>query len=281
MSEDKKIGVIGSLGTRQFVPASYILIDNEQIGLDLKGLYILLCRFKNKNSRNKCWPSLSKIEKLSGWSTKTILKKLDLLEEFGLIKKISNIYNSKQNNEYILFDPEIVLGMRQLTVNDMTDDEREYLNSLDQNLIIRKADNSIVICATEKCKFFLQIFYKTLDRLADSLVKDLQFAETKVVIEEIQQFYESIATRPVVFLSKQVTEDTEKISSEEFLELLKTFNINDIIEIVREIDNEGVPSQFKEISKSSYILSILWARRKTLSSSIVDRVININKTASA
>ena len=63
--ETNKIGVVGALGLNQFVPAPFILLDNEQIDISEKGLFILLCRYKNKLS-SKCWPSLSTLKKKTG-----------------------------------------------------------------------------------------------------------------------------------------------------------------------------------------------------------------------
>ena len=142
--ETNKIGVVGALGLNQFVPAPFILLDNEQIDISEKGLFILLCRYKNKLS-SKCWPSLSTLKKKTGLTEKTILKKLSILEEVGLIKKKNNVYNSKQNNTYILYDPAIVFGYRQLNIKDLTEEEVDTLQEIGKEYVIEKPDGTIIV----------------------------------------------------------------------------------------------------------------------------------------
>lgn len=274
--ETNKIGVVGALGLNQFVPAPFILLDNEQIDISEKGLFILLCRYKNKLS-SKCWPSLSTLKKKTGLTEKTILKKLAILEEVGLIKKKNNVYNSKQNNTYILYDPAIVFGYRQLNIKDLTEEEVDTLQEIGKEYVIEKPDGTIIVCHSEKNKFFLNLLYQVLDNYAKAILETNTYSDVEVIIQEIRFFYERIASLPVIFFNKAINEDTEKISSEEYLEKIRDFNIDKVVETVRRVNLEGVPKEYEDMDKNTYILNLLWAERLKLTGNILQKVIEQNK----
>ncbi len=276
--ESNKIEIAGILGEKQFVQASYVLLDNEQIDISEKGLYILLCRYRYKGS-SKSWPSLATLRRKTGLTEKTILKKIAMLEEVGLIKKINNVYNSKQNNTYIIYDPTIVFGTRQLNIKDLTEEELDTIEELGEELVVKKPDGTLVLCASEKNKFFLNLLYLTLDNYAKAILETNTFSDTELIIKEIRQFYERIASRPYIFFEEAINEGTEKISSEEYLEKIKDFNIDKVVETVRKVNQEGVPKQYKNMERNTYILNLLWAERINLSENIIKKVLEQNKQA--
>lgn len=263
MKEDN-IEILG-LGSKQFLQVPYTLIDNEQIGVAEKGLYIILCRYKNKVTK-KSYPSLSTLEKKTGMTKKTILAKIKLLEEIGLLKKINNQSETLQNNTYILFDPEVVFGYRQLKMTEMTDEELEALSSIDQKTIIQKNDKAktVIVCSSEKNAFFLRSFYNRLQIFAESLMKDTNYAMTSVIIGEIEKFYESIAMSKVIFLEDKVNEESSKVSSEDYLELIQYFNLDEVVDLVRQVEYNGIPDEYKMLGKYSYIMNRLWQQKMNL-----------------
>lgn len=271
-----KVKVTGSIGISQFVPVSFCLIDNEVLGMAEKFLYVLLCRYKGKGT-DKCWPSLTTLEKKTQWTKKTILKKIEILEDVGLIIKKNHIYEAKQNNTYILISPEIAFGIKQLHINDLTEEEAYTLNELGDELVIQKSDGTIVICSSEKNKIFLNMLYETLDNYASAIYNDNKFSEVKIIIDEITKFYENIASSPYVFLNKQIDNDTEKVSSEQVLEQLKEYNINDVVRIVRQVNIDGIPKEYETIGKNTYILNLLWGQREQLANSILKKILAVNK----
>lgn len=257
---------IGQIGSDQFVIAEHRLLDSELLDSDEKILYLVLKRFKNRSAKY-CYPSLKALETRLGWSRKTLLKKLDGLEEVGLIKKISS-RSPKQNNQYIIYPVEVALGGKQLSINDLTEDEREMLEDVPDNQIIKnEKTGKIMICATEKLAFYLRAIYKRIDKFAESIIGSATFAETSVIVEDIQRFYESIASCPIVKLDRRITEDSEKMSSEDYLEQVSKFDFESIVEIVRKVKEEGIPNEFENMSEQIYILSYLWAKRSLIISS--------------
>ena len=69
----------------------------------------------------------------------------------------------------------------------------------------------------------------------------------------------------------------EKISSEEYLEKIRDFNIDKVVETVRKVNLEGVPKEFEDMDKNTYILNLLWAERLKLTGNILQKVIEQNK----
>lgn len=260
-NEDKL--VIGQVGSEQFVIAEYRLLDSEMLGSDEKILYLMLKRFKNKNAKY-CYPSLMTLENKLNWSRKTLLKKLDNLVEVGLIKKISS-KSPKQNNQYIIYPVDVALGGKQLSVADLTNDEIEMLEDIpDSQIIKNEKTGKIMICASEKLAFYLRTIYKRINTFAESIIGSASFSETQVIVEDIQRFYESIASCPIVKLDKRIAEDCEKMSSEVYLETVSKFDFESIVEIVRKVKDEGIPAEFENMSEQSYILSYLWNKRELI-----------------
>ena len=138
-----------------------------------------------------------------------------------------------------------------------------------------------MICASEKLAFYLRTIYKRIDIFAETIVNSASFAETKVIVEDIQRFYESIASCPIVKLDKRITEDCEKMSSEEYLAQVSQFDFESIVEIVRKVKDEGIPEEFENMSEQIYILSYLWAKKtliisNTLAYKIEEASKNVN-----
>lgn len=106
------------------------------------------------------------------------------------------------------------------------------------------------------------MLYETLDNYASAIYNDNKFSEVKIIIDEITKFYENIASSPYVFLNKQIDNDTEKVSSEQVLEQLKEYNINDVVRIVRQVNIDGIPKEYETIGKNTYILNLLWGQRE-------------------
>ena len=72
----------------------------------------------------------------------------------GLIKKISS-RNPKQNNQYVIYPVDVVLGGKQLSIQDLTEDEVEMLDEIPEGQIIKNdKTGKIMICASEK--FYLR-----------------------------------------------------------------------------------------------------------------------------
>lgn len=257
--EDNKI-VVGEIGTDQFVTAEFKLLDSEIIGADEKILYIMLRRFKNKNSRY-CYPSLLTLENRLGWSRKTLLNKISNLCDVGLIKKFSSS-SPKQNNKYLIFPVDVVLGGKKLDIDSLTEDEQEMLEDIDEGQIIRdEKTKKMMICASEKLAFYLKQIYRRIDLYAESIKDSASFIETQVIIDDIKRFYEGIASCPFIILDKRITDDCDKIESEKYLETVKDFDFESIVEIVRKVKEEGKPDEFKNCSTNLYIISYLWSKR--------------------
>ncbi len=271
---------LGQVGSEQFVVAEHRLLDSELLDSDEKILYLMLKRFKNK-SMQYCYPSLKSLEAKLGWSRKTLLKKIEGLVEVGLIKKISS-NSPKQNNKYVIYPVDVTLGGKQLSVDDLTEDEQEMLEDIpDSQIIKNNKTGKIMICASEKLAFYLRTIYKRIDIFAETIVNSASFAETKVIVEDIQRFYESIASCPIVKLDKRITEDCEKMSSEEYLAQVSQFDFESIVEIVRKVKDEGIPKEFENMSEQIYILSYLWAKKtliisNTLAYKIEEASKNVN-----
>ena len=70
-------------------------------------VYCCLMRFANKQTYS-CFPSNKTLQKKCHLSKNTVIKCLRLLEEKGLIEKISRkrLNNSNSSNMYYLFQPE-------------------------------------------------------------------------------------------------------------------------------------------------------------------------------
>mgnify|MGYP001625126801 CR=1 FL=1 len=275
MSEEK-IGV-AQLGTEQFVALDFILLDSEIIGADEKILYAMLKRFKNRNSKF-CYPSLHTLCVKLGWTKKTLLKKLDNLIDVGLIRKIAS-RSPKSNNQYILYPPQAVLGGKQLNISDLTEDERDVLAEIDAGQIIHnEKTGKIMICASEKLAFYMRQIYKRIEIYWNSIKNNESLEETEVIIEDIKRFYEGIASCPYVLLDKRITDSSEKIKSEDYLEKVKDFDFESIVEVVRSVKINGVPSEFKTMSESSYVLSYLWAKRDVfLKTTLINKIEETSK----
>lgn len=272
---------VGSVASEQFVVAEHRLLDSELIGADEKILYLILKRFKNSNAKY-CYPSLLALESRTGWSRKTLLKKLDNLVEIGLIKKISS-KSPKLNNQYVIYPVDVALGGKQLNIDDLTEEEQEMLEEISEDQIIRDTKrNKIMICASEKLAFYLRVIYKRINTFAESIIGTATFEETKVIVEDIQRFYESIASCPIIRLDKRITDNCEKMNSEAYLETVSKFDFESIVEIVRKVKEEGVPKEFENLSEQIYILSYLWAKREYIISNALALKIELaNKNVNA
>ena len=277
MNNEDKI-TLGRVGQEQFVVAEYRLLDSELIGSDEKILYLMLLRFKNK-SQAYCYPSLQTLEDRLGWSRKTLLLKLNNLIEVGLIKKISS-RNPKQNNQYVIYPVDVVLGGKQLSIQDLTEDEVEMLDEMPEGQIIKnEKTGKIMICASEKLAFYLRAIQRRIENFAETIKGSASFEETSLVIETIQRFYEGIASCPIVRLDKRITDDCDKMSSEDYLEQVSKFDFESIVEIVRKVKEEGIPKQFENVSEQIYILSYLWAKRSViLSNALAIRIEEVAKS---
>lgn len=277
MNNEDKI-TLGRVGQEQFVVAEYRLLDSELIGSDEKILYLMLLRFKNK-SQAYCYPSLQTLEDRLGWSRKTLLLKLNNLIEVGLIKKISS-RNPKQNNQYVIYPVDVVLGGKQLSIQDLTEDEVEMLDEIPEGQIIKNdKTGKIMICASEKLAFYLRAIQRRIDNFAETIKGSASFEETSLVIETIQRFYEGIASCPIVRLDKRITDDCDKMSSEDYLEQVSKFDFESIVEIVRKVKEEGIPKQFENVNEQIYILSYLWAKRSViLSNALAIRIEEVAKS---
>jgi hypothetical protein len=73
--------------------------DEEGISFYAKGVYLLLAKFVNKEW--KCWPSLRRMEKMSGLSRPTLVKALKELKTNGYIKLLKSDKKTG-NNVYLL-----------------------------------------------------------------------------------------------------------------------------------------------------------------------------------
>ena len=270
--ENDKIG-IGEIGRDQFVTADFRLLDSELIGSDEKILYLMLKRFKNR-TQGYCYPSLQTLENKLNWSRKTLLKKIDNLCDVGLIKKISS-NSPKQNNKYIIFPTEVVLGGKQLDINSLTEDEQEMLGEVQEGQLIKnEKTGKIMFCASEKLAFYLKVIYRRIEIYAETIKNSSTYEETQVIIEDIKRFYEGIASCPFVILDKRITDDCEKIDSEKYLETVKDFDFESIVEIVRKVKLEGLPPEFEKCSTNLYILSYLWAKKKVILENAIARKID-------
>lgn len=269
---------LGQVGSEQFVIAEHRLLDSDLLGSDEKILYLMLKRFKNKSAKY-CYPSLLSLENKLGWSRKTLLKKIDNLVEVGLVKKISS-KNPKQNNQYIIYPVDVVLGGKQLKVDDLTEDEIEMLDEIPDGQIIKnEKTGKIMICASEKLAFYLRAIQRRIDNFAETIKGSATFEETSLIIETIQRFYEGIASCPIVRLDKRITDDCDKMSSEEYLEQVSKFDFESIVEIVKKVKEEGIPKQFENMSEQIYILSYLWVKRELiLSNALALKIEEVAKT---
>lgn len=77
------------------------IFDNVGLSFYAKGLYCLLAKFADKNG--KCWPSLLKLQEMSGLSKPTIIKGIKELSDSGQIEVEHRFNNGmKTSSRYLL-----------------------------------------------------------------------------------------------------------------------------------------------------------------------------------
>ncbi len=96
----------GKGSSKGFTKVPNVVLDEHlrerRIGLFAFTLYLRLVRMAG--SKGECWPSISHLVKLTGYSKSYVVEALAELEEVGLIEILTGAESSRKSNTYLICD---------------------------------------------------------------------------------------------------------------------------------------------------------------------------------